>query len=252
MKYFVLLLLTFTFSTQALAEKVLFVVTNSEKMLNTDVKTGFWLSELTHPYYEITKAGIKVDIASLNGGKAPIDSRSMDMNDSKNKRFLGEKSQLIENTLKVSDLKPKDYKSIFYVGGYGAMWDLAESDSLARFASQVYESGGLVAAVCHGPAALLKVKLSNGEYLVKGKKLTGFTNKEEKAIGKTKNVPFLLEDELKKRGGRFRSSAIFQKKVVSDSRLITGQNPASALGVGVEIVKQIRPVAGRRSSKRKK
>ena len=213
--------------------KTLIVVTSHSILGTTGKPTGYYLPEVSHPFFKLMDQGIEVDIASPKGGKAPLDESSRDLTDPVNKRLLEEYGAKLENTLKLSQVKSEDYKAIIFAGGHGTMWDFAQTPEVATIAEGIYANGGIVSAVCHGPAALLNLKDKNGEPLVKGKKVAAFTNEEEEAAGLTKIMPFLLETELVKRG-------LWQKKVIVSGRLVTGQNPASAEGVGEEVAKLIK------------
>lgn len=217
--------------------KVLFVLTSHDRKGSTNEPTGFYLGEATHPYHELTKAGYAVDFVSPKGGKAPVDG--FDLEDPINKQYWNDPAfrHGIEHTLKPSDIKPGNYAAIFYAGGHGAMWDLAQDETLPGIAAAIYEKGGVVAAVCHGPAGLVPIKLSNGDPLVKGKDVAAFTNSEEAAVKLEKVVPFLLADALVEKGAKHYPAPDFQKKVIVSDRVVTGQNPASASAVGEEIVK---------------
>lgn len=220
-------------------KKVLIVVTSHDKLGSTGKPTGYYLPEVSHPVLELAKVGFDFEVASPKGGKAPMDPASRDLTDPANRTFLENPKYVakIENTIALSEVNPKDYAAVIFAGGHGTMWDFADSKDLQRVATAIYESQGIVSAVCHGPAALLNVKLSNGTYLVAGKKVTGFSNAEEEAAELTKVMPFLLETELKNRGAKYESAALWQERVVSDQRLVTGQNPASAAGVGREVAR---------------
>lgn len=220
-------------------KKVLFVVTSHDKKGNTGEATGYYLGEVSHPWEVLHDAGYEVDFVSPKGGKAPVDGFNLD--DATNAKFWNDAKyrNKVENTMKPSDVNPSDYAAIFYAGGHGAMWDFADNDALAKIAAAVYENNGIVAAVCHGPAGLVNIKLSSGKYLVDGKKVNAFTNEEENAVGLEKVVPFLLESKLIERGAKFEKSGLWQKHVTIDQRLITGQNPQSAKGVGEAILKQL-------------
>ncbi|WP_139958844.1 type 1 glutamine amidotransferase domain-containing protein [Flavicella sediminum] len=217
--------------TKAL-KKILFVVTSHDKKGDTGKKTGYYLGEVSHPWDVLHTAGYEIDFVSPKGGKAPVDA--FDMTDSINKKFWDNDSYRykVENTKKPNEVNPDDYVAIHYAGGHGAMWDLADNLEIAEIARKIYENNGVVSAVCHGPSGLLNIKLSNGLYLVDGKKVNGFTNEEEIKVQLENVVPYLLEDELKERGAIFEKSAAFTKHVVTDQRLVTGQNPQSAHSVG--------------------
>ena len=219
-------------------KKILCVVTSNNVKGATGIPTGFWLSELTHPLEKFVSAGISYELASIKGGKPPIDGDSLDFSDPINKKFWDDADfqTKFADTLKLDDVKA-DFDAIFFAGGHGVMWDFADSAAIDKVTREIYERGGVVAAVCHGPAALVNVKLSDGKYLVDGKKLTSFTNGEEEFVQATKIVPFLLETELKNHGANHIAAANWSNHVEIDGRLVTGQNPASAAGVGAEIVK---------------
>ncbi|MGL5061879.1 MAG: type 1 glutamine amidotransferase domain-containing protein [Microcoleus sp.] len=217
-------------------KKVLIVLTSRDTLGETGKETGFYLPEVTHPLDAFTRAGLAVDFVSPKGGKAPM--VGIDLADPLNKAFL-ETSELVsrvENTLNPAQIDPAKYSAIFYAGGHGTMWDFPDDARLAEIAAAIYEAGGIVSAVCHGPAALVNIKLSNGEYLVTNKTVSAFTNEEEAAVGLTEIVPFLLESKLIDRGANFTKVPNFQVSVVASDRLVTGQNPASAAGVGEQIV----------------
>ncbi|NMH28031.1 type 1 glutamine amidotransferase domain-containing protein [Flavobacterium sp. SE-s28] len=218
-------------------KKILFVVTSHDKKGDTGEPTGFYLSEVSHPWHILTAEGYEIDFVSPKGGKAPVDG--FDLNDPINKEFWENPvyRNKIEHTLKPSEVNPANYIAIYYAGGHGAMWDLPDNKELQNIAALIYENGGIVAAVCHGPAGIVNIKLSNGKYLVDGKRVSGFTNEEEKAVKLENIVPFLLESKLIERGGRYEKTAMWQEFAVSDQRIITGQNPASATQVGKLIAK---------------
>lgn len=217
------------------ANRVLIVMTSHYRLGDTGKKTGYYLCEVTHPYFELTKnKGVTVDFASISGGNAPIDEKSWDLSDEKNRKFMGDSklSTKLERTLPIEKVDATKYAAVIFAGGHGTMWDFPEDKDVARVIKTIYERGGVVAALCHGPAALINAKLSNGKYLVNGKNVTGFSNEEEAKVGLTKVVPYLLEEKLKERGAKYSKAAPFQAKVVTDGRLITGQNPASGTAVG--------------------
>lgn len=220
-------------------KKILFVVTSHDKKGNTDEPTGFYLSEVSHPWEILTRAGFEIDFVSPKGGKAPVDG--FNLGDPVNKKFWNDPQYRykIEHTLKPAAVDAGQYVAIHYAGGHGAMWDLADNEELATIARTIYEQGGVVSAVCHGPAGLVNIRLSNGQYLVSGKKINAFTNEEEKAVKLEKVVPFLLESTLIERGARFEKSGLWQEHVVTDQRVVTGQNPQSAKAVGEAVVEQI-------------
>ncbi|MDP5198170.1 type 1 glutamine amidotransferase domain-containing protein [Flavobacterium sp. DG2-3] len=212
-------------------KKVLFVVTSNDKLGNTGEKTGFWSEEFAAPYYELLDQGVEITIASPLGGQPPIDPKSADPASATEdtKRFDTDKvlQEKLKNTLKLSSVDQKDYDAVFYPGGHGPLWDLVEDRNSINLIESFYTHNKPVAFVCHAPAVLKNVKV-NGEYLVKGKKITGFTNDEEEAVGLTKVVPFLLEDALASNGGVFSKGPNWAPYAVEDGLLITGQNPASS------------------------
>jgi putative intracellular protease/amidase len=213
-------------------KKVLFVVTSHDKKGNTGQPTGYYLSEVAHPWDVLHNAGYEIDFVSPKGGKAPVDGFNLE--DSINKKFWDDTKYRtkIENTMKPSQVKTEDYAAIHYAGGHGTMWDFADNVELTIIAKKIYENNGVVSAVCHGPAGLINIKLSNGKYLVDGKKINAFTNEEETAVGLEKVVPYLLESKLIERGAKFEKSGLWQNHVTIDQRVVTGQNPASAKSVG--------------------
>ena len=219
-------------------KKVLFVVTSCNVKGDTGIPTGFNLSEVTHPLEKLKVNGIAVDIASINGGAAPLDGLE-DFNDPINSKYWADEEfrSQIANTLKLDDVNAAKYDAIFFAGGHGTMWDFPESPAILKIVPQFYEAGKIVSAVCHGPAALVNVKLSNGSYLVSGKNVAAFTNDEEEAVQSTNIVPFLLASTLTERGAIHHPAVDWSVNVVVDGRLVTGQNPASGGGVGDALVK---------------
>jgi putative intracellular protease/amidase len=219
------------------AKKVLFVLTSHDKLGNTGKETGFYLPEVTHPYEAFAQAGMEVEFVSPKGGKAPM--TGVDLSDPLNKAFLDDPAKIakLANTLTPAEVDPTRYDAIFYAGGHGTMWDFRDNDALAKIAAAVYEQGGVVGAVCHGPAGLVNIKLSDGSYLVAGKTVASFTNEEEAAVKLNEVVPFLLEPALIERGATHTKAPNFQSHVVVSERLVSGQNPASAKGVGEQMVK---------------
>jgi putative intracellular protease/amidase len=202
--------------------------------------TGFYLSEVSHPVAVFDQAGLTVDYVSPKGGKAPM--TGSDHEDPLNAAFLDDPAKMaqVANTLSPTQVQPADYAAIFYAGGHGTMWDFPENLDLAKIAAHIYEQGGIVGAVCHGPAGLVNVRLANGDYLVAGKTVAGFTNEEEEAVGLTDVVPFLLESKLTERGATVDKAHNFQAQVAVSDRLVTGQNPASATGVAEQMVTLLR------------
>jgi len=248
MKYFVnlmvMLFITLT-STMSYAEnvpKILMVLTSHSELGDTGKKTGFWLPELTHPYYEFTKAGYLVDVASIQGGIAPVDPKSLEEPDDANQRFLQDAELMAKvfRTLPLSKIDPTAYQAVVFAGGSGPMWDFPNNEHVNRVAATIYENNGIVSAICHGPAALVDIKLSNGKYLVSGKKVAAFTNEEEEELKLTHVIPFLLQDKLIERGAKHIYGKPWKENVVVDGRLITGQNPASATKVAKKIIEHLR------------
>jgi putative intracellular protease/amidase len=229
-----------TKKSKNMKKKILFVVTSHDKKGDTGQETGYYLGEVSHPWEVLHKAGYEIDFVSPKGGTPPVDG--FDLKDPVNKEFWENKEykNKIDHSLQPSQVNPSDYSTIFYAGGHGAMWDFADNTELAAIASKIYENGGIVAGVCHGPAGLVNIKLNNGKYLVDGKKINAFTNEEESEVKLTNVVPFLLEDKLKERGAEFEKSGLWQNHVVTDQRVITGQNPQSAKSVGEAILKELK------------
>jgi putative intracellular protease/amidase len=209
--------------------KALIVVTSNQRFGELRRKTGWWLEEVAHFHQYMKEAGIEVDFASPGGGRAPMDPKS-DQSDELNDAFEqdAEAMRKLARTMPVSEVDPGDYAVVYFAGGHGTMWDFAEDPHIQRIAARVYEDGQVVAAVCHGLAALLEVRLASGERLIAGKPLTGFSNAEESLLGLSDDVPFLLEDELEARGATHEQAFFpFASHVVVSDRLVTGQNPAS-------------------------
>ncbi len=236
---FLLMITCLTVNAAEKQKKILIVVTSHEELGTSGRKTGYYLSEVAHPYFKFAEAGFAIDFASPKGKAAPMDETSRTPGDPVNKKFLDDAKLLarLDDTLAVDTLHPVDYDAIFFAGGHGTMWDFPSDKKMAHLAAGIYDRGGIVAAVCHGPAALINIRLSNGKFLVAGKTLTAFSNDEETAAGVDKIVPFPLETKLIEKGAKFQKVALWQPNVVVDERLVTGQNPASAGGVAEAIVK---------------
>jgi putative intracellular protease/amidase len=219
-------------------KKILMIVTSHDRLGSTGTKTGFWLEELAAPYQEFVNAGAQVDIASPRGGKPPADPKSESEPTPAVKAFLADTAARakLDATLRLADIQ-QTYDAYFVVGGHGVMWDLADNSALGGLLARAYDDGKVVAAVCHGPGALVNVRLANGEPLVKGKKVTGFTDAEETAVGLEKVVPFLLERTLRDRGSKYESGPLWQPYAVTDGRLVTGQNPASSAPTAQQVLK---------------
>lgn len=212
--------------------EILIVLTSHALLGNTGEKTGFWIEEFATPYYYLVDNGANVTLASPDGGQPPIDPTSdkLENQTESTKRFKNDVAlqEKLSNTLKLSEISTKEYDAVFYPGGHGPLWDLAESEVSAKLIEGFYNANKPVAFVCHAPAALKNVKNISGEPLVKGKKVTGFTNSEEELVGLTNVVPFLVEDMLKEKGGIYSKSNDFEAYALEDGLLITGQNPASS------------------------
>jgi len=218
-------------------KKVLFVVSSHGKMGSSGEPTGYYVPEAAHPWAVLKDAGYAVEFASPQGGQPP--RYGTDKPDAVVARFLAdpEVTKQLTQTLRTAEVKASDYEAILFVGGHGTMWDFPEDKGSASVAAHLYETGGVVAAVCHGPAALVNLTLSNGHYLVEGKKVAAFTDAEEQAIKLDTVVPFLLASTLQSRGAEHVAAPNWQANVVVDGRLVTGQNPASAEGVGHAVLK---------------
>jgi putative intracellular protease/amidase len=221
-------------------KKILIPVTNHGTLGITDQANGTYSPEITHALHVFLEAGFEYDIASIKGGKAPIYGTDIE-GDAVNENILNnqEFQNRINNTLSVSDVNIDDYDAVFYPGGFGLLSDLASNQDFAALSAKHYENGGLIAAVCHGPAALLPITLSNGESLLANKSVTGFTREEEIDYGTINDVPFLLEESLTRNAARYSKVQPWGEFVIEDNRVITGQNPTSAHAVAAAIVKQL-------------
>ena len=212
--------------------KILMVLTSHDRLGNTGKPTGFWLEEFAAPYYAMRDAGAEITLASPRGGAAPVDPKSDDpkAQTPAMQRFRSdtEAQRALANTVKLSGINPDDYDAVFYPGGHGPLWDLAEDKSSIALIERLYAAGKPVAAVCHGPAVFRNTKTLEGAPLVSGKRVTGFANTEEDAAGLTDVVPFLVEDMLKAKGGKYSKAADWASHTAVDGNLITGQNPASS------------------------
>lgn len=221
-----------------MTQRVLFVLTNHDRIGEAgDEKaeaTGFHLFEAAMPWVMLTDAGVSVDIVTPKGGKAPIDPTSREGGEIESARFLDDPlvASALENSAALANVEIDSYDALYFPGGYGAMWDLPNDAIVADAVRRFFESKRVLAAVCHGPAALVDVRLSDGNWLVDGRELTCFTDDEERAMNKDDLMPFLLGSRLQDRGARLRSAADFEPAVAISDRLVTGQNPASAAGVG--------------------
>jgi putative intracellular protease/amidase len=213
--------------------KIVMVLTSHDQLGNTGRETGFWLEEFAAPYFVFRDAGVDLTLSSPKGGQPPVDPKS-DLPENQTPAMTRFKQdagaqKTLSQTVKLADVKAEDYDTIFYVGGHGPMWDLAESPVSIALLESFYNSGKPIALVCHSPGVLHHVTYQ-GAPIVKGKRVTGFTNEEEAEVQLTKVVPFLVEDELKRLGAIFEKKPNWQPFSIVDGRLITGQNPASSTG----------------------
>lgn len=224
-------------------KEILIVLTSHEDLGDTGEKTGFWIEEFTTPYYHLIDQGAKLTLASPNGGQPPIDPTSAkpENQTESTKRYDKDTAlkEQLKSTHKLSEVATKDYDAVFFPGGHGPLWDLAESEISARLIEDFYNSNKPISFVCHAPAALKKVKNKAGHPLVKGKKVTGFTNSEEEIASLTDVVPFLVEDMLKENGGTYSKGEDYKAYAVEDGLLITGQNPASSKKVANLLLEQL-------------
>lgn len=215
--------------------KVLIVLTSHDRLGDTGRKTGFWLEELAAPYYALLDQGVDITLASPKGGQPPLDPKSDDPDSQTDatRRFKADAAAqaALASTRKLSDMSADDFDAVFYPGGHGPLWDLAEDADSIALIERTFAAGKPVALVCHAPGVLRHVKAPDGKPLVQGRAVTGFANTEEAAVGLTDVVPFLVEDVLKASGGRYEKTADWQSHVVVDGLLITGQNPASSEAV---------------------
>jgi len=224
--------------------KILMVLTSHDQLGTTGKKTGFWLEEFAAPYYVLRDAGAAITLASPKGGQPPLDPKS-DLPESQTEstqRFRADTAAqaALASTQKLADVSAKDFDAVFYPGGHGPLWDLTDHATSIALIEAFVKDDKPVAAVCHAPAAFVNVRGKSGQYLVRGKRVTGFSNAEEEAVGLTKVVPFLLEDRLKERGGVYSHGADWAPHVQVDGKLVTGQNPASSGPAARELLKLIR------------
>ena len=228
-----------------MTRKILIIVTNVDEYKTVGFRTGLWLGELTHLWDVAEEAGYQLDIASPAGGFVPLDPESLatavlgqgdTLKRYEDRQFMDR----LQDTRQIEGLSATDYDAIYFTGGHGVMFDFPGCRALAELTAAFYESGKVVSAVCHGPAGLLNVKLSDGTHLIAGKKVTGFSWNEEEKAKRDQAVPFNLEEELEKRGGDYSKAWMaFSSHVVEDGLLITGQNPGSAQGVAKAVVKKL-------------
>ena len=224
--------------------KILMVLTSHDQLGNTGKKTGFWLEELAAPYYVFKDAGADVIVVSPKGGQPPLDPKSdeADAQTDDTRRFKGDKAAqtTLAQTGKLSSVSADGFDAVFYPGGHGPLWDLAEDSHSIKLIETMAAAGKTVAAVCHAPGVLRHVKAADGSPWVKGRKVTGFTNTEEAAVQLTDIVPFLVEDMLVKNGGAYSKGADFKPYVLTDGKLITGQNPASSAAAAHAVLEQLK------------
>jgi len=223
--------------------KILMVLTSHDQLGNTGKKTGFWLEEFAAPYYEFKDAGADITVVSPKGGQPPLDPKSdeADAQTDATRRFKDDAAAqaVLAHTGTLAGVSGDAFDAVFYPGGHGPLWDLAEDADSIKLIEFMMAAGKTVSAVCHAPGVLRHVKAADGSFLVKGKKVTGFTNTEEAAVQLTDVVPFLVEDMLVKNGGSYSKGADFQPYVVTDGKLITGQNPASSAPAAKAVLQQL-------------
>ncbi|MGA8785436.1 MAG: type 1 glutamine amidotransferase domain-containing protein [Polaromonas sp.] len=224
--------------------KILMVLTSHDQLGNTGKKTGFWLEEFAAPYYAFKDAGADITLVSPKGGQPPLDPKSdePDSQTDATRRFKADAAAqaALAHTGKLSDVSASGFDALFYPGGHGPLWDLAEDADSIRLIEAMVGAGKTVSAVCHAPGVLRHVKAADGSPLVKGRNVTGFTNTEEAAVQLTDVVPFLVEDMLVKNGGNYSKGADWQPYVVTDGKLITGQNPASSEPAALAVLRQLK------------
>lgn len=223
--------------------KILMVLTSHDQLGDTGKKTGFWLEEFASPYYAFIDANAQVTLASPKGGQPPLDPKSdeTDAQTDATRRFRTDSTAqaALADTLPLGEIDPYDFDAVFYPGGHGPLWDLAEDKDSKTLLEAFYASNKPIAAVCHAPGVLKNVSAPDGQPVVKDKKVTGFTNSEEQAVGLTDVVPFLVEDMLKAKGAQYSKAADWASYVVEDGHLITGQNPASSEAVAQALLKRL-------------
>lgn len=224
--------------------KVLIVLTSHSELGNTGKKTGFWVEEFAAPYYVLADAGADITLASPKGGEPPIDpsSEAPDAQTEATERYYKDKAlqEKLSNTKKLSEVRAEDFDAVFYPGGHGPLFDLTKSEESRRLIESFAKQQKPIAAVCHAPAVFANVQGPDGQPLVKGKNVTGFTNSEEEAVNLTEVVPFLVEEKLQELGGKYSKAGDWQPHVVRDGMLITGQNPASSEGAAEELLKLLK------------
>lgn len=216
-----------------MAQKRILMVVTSHDEIQEGHKTGIWLSEFAEPYEIFRENEVQVVVASIKGGKAPIDPRSLDEN---NRAKWQDAIRELEQTLPLSDVSAEGFDALFLPGGHGTMFDFPDNEVLKTRVREFFESDRVVAAVCHGPSGLVNVKLSSGEYLVKGKRVTSFTNEEEREVQLDSVMPFLLEDRLRENGALFEAAPKWTDHVTVDGKLVTGQNPQSGASAAKKVL----------------
>jgi putative intracellular protease/amidase len=223
--------------------KVLIILTSHDRLGNTGLKTGFWLEELAAPYYEFKAAGADIVLASPCGGQPPLDpkSNSEEFRTAATRRFEADAEAMaaLASTVPLAEISHEGFDAVFYPGGHGPLWDLAEDANSVKLIESTLQAGKPLALVCHAPGVLRHAKRPDGQPLVNGLKVTGFTNSEEAAVQLTDVVPFLVEDELKHLGGRFQRADDWRSYVVQDGLLITGQNPASSAEAAARVLAEL-------------
>lgn len=225
--------------------KILIVLTSHSQLGTTDGKTGFWIEEFATPYYIFEEAKAMITLASPLGGQPPIDPKS-DTPENQTEattRYKNDKNllQLMATTSRLEEVSAKNFDAVFYPGGHGPLWDLATDKNSIQLLEDFWDDKKPIATVCHSPSVLLNVKDEEGNYLIKGKKVTGFSNTEEVAVQLDQIVPFFLEDELKNKGGIYSKMEDWESYMVRDGLLITGQNPASSKAVAEELLSVLAP-----------
>lgn len=226
--------------------KILMVLTSHDELGDTGRKTGFWLEELAAPYYVFKDAGVEITLASPKGGQPPLDpaSNSEDAKTEDTRRFEADSqaTEALAKTAKLAEVSEKDFDAVFYPGGHGPLWDLTEDAKSIALIEAFNAAGKPFALVCHAPGVLRNVKGKDGQSLVRGKAVTGFTNSEEAAVQLTDIVPFLVEDMLKEKGGNYSSGPDWGSHTVQDGQLITGQNPASSAAAARQLISALEVV----------
>jgi putative intracellular protease/amidase len=216
-------------------KRILIIASSANVIGPNNRATGSFLTEIAHPYEAFKKQGYQVDIASVNGGEAPLDGM-FEQDEELNKAFLtGDGLEKMKNTVAVSEVNVAEYDAIFIPGGLAPMVDMANNTTVQAAIASTYERGAVVGAVCHGPVSLLNVKLSDGTYLINGKNITAFSNAEEENYAQA-DVPFLLESALRERGANFHAGEVWHANSIADGQLVTGQNPASAQSVAEKMI----------------